>query len=31
MKWMGRGFDAPITVSLAFMSRDQLKCAVTPL
>jgi hypothetical protein len=31
MKWMGRGFDATTTVSLAFMSRRQLKYAVTPL
>jgi len=31
MKWMGRGFDVNTTVSLAFMSRRQLKCAVTPL
>jgi hypothetical protein len=30
MKWMGRGFDTTSTVSLAFMSRRQLKCAVTP-
>jgi len=28
---MGRGFDVDTTVSLAFMSRRQLKCAVTPL
>ncbi len=31
LKWMGQGLDAPTTVSLAFMSRRQLRCALTPL
>jgi SRSO17 transposase len=31
MKWMGRGFDVSTAVWLAFMSRCQLKRAVTPL
>jgi len=31
MKWMGRGLDATTTVSLAFMPRRQLQCALAPL
>ncbi|MBM4029940.1 MAG: hypothetical protein FJ280_31750 [Planctomycetes bacterium] len=31
MKWMGRGLDTTTTVSLAFMSRRQLQCALAPL
>jgi SRSO17 transposase len=31
MKWIGQGLDPTTTVSLAFMSRRQLRCALTPL